>query len=86
MELEFKGGKIIAVQAWIAPVPELGTLILGETEAEARATLKRFESGEQNSIDDIELQLRLVLSTPNSEQRHKLLKDWLLIWAHDAQK
>jgi len=86
VELDYRGGKIIAVQAWVAAVPDKGTMILGETIEQAKEALRKFESGDAPEMSDIELQLRLIMSTPDRMRRIELLSDWLKVWAHDEKK
>jgi hypothetical protein len=86
-ELDYRGSKVIAVQAWVAALPDRGTAILGETIEQAKATLREFERGNDfPAMSDIELQLRLIMATPDRMRRTELLSDWLKVWAHEQKK
>lgn len=62
LELHYRGQKVIAVQVWAGAVPDIGTLMLGETDEQARATLARLEEiAEHNDLTSIEIELRLIM-------------------------
>lgn len=87
IELEYRGQKIHAIQVWAAAVPQLGTLILGETEQQARETLRRFGSGEETEeLSQIEIELRLIMANPNRTERLQLIHDWVRLRVHEYTK
>jgi hypothetical protein len=88
IELDYRGKKILVYEMRVAAVPDRGTMILGETLEQAKTRLKELEAetvkdAPANPISEIELQLRLILSTPDQGRRLELLGDWLKIWARN---
>jgi hypothetical protein len=86
LELKYMGMPVWALQVWAAAVPKIGTVILGETEAESQATLERLERGELDQLDTMEIELRLILANEDRAARQRLFSDWLLMRKHGEWK
>jgi predicted RNase H-like HicB family nuclease len=86
MELDYRGGKVVAMQVWVASLPDIGTVILGTTPEEAQQRLKEYARGQTPWLNAMEVELRLILANPNAEQRLQALSDWLKLKEHEAGK